>query len=67
MLQRNLLYTAITRAKQLLVLVGMRKALAIATKNDATRRRYSRLRERLTIPAEQASSTLSLTPRELPG
>jgi len=47
MLQRNLLYTAITRAKRLLVLVGTKKALAIATKNDATRRRYSRLRERL--------------------
>jgi exodeoxyribonuclease V alpha subunit len=47
MLQRNLLYTAITRAKRLLVLVGTRKALAIATKNDATRRRYGLLRERL--------------------
>ncbi len=47
MLQRNLLYTAITRAKRLLVLVGTRKAVAIAAKNDATRRRYSRLRERL--------------------
>lgn len=47
MLQRNLLYTAITRARRLLVLVGTRKALGIATRNDATRRRYSRLRERL--------------------
>jgi exodeoxyribonuclease V alpha subunit len=47
MLQRNLLYTAITRAKQLLVLVGTRKALAIAVKNDATRRRFSLLRDRL--------------------
>jgi len=54
MLQRNLLYTAITRAKQLLVLVGTRKALAIATKNDATRRRYSRLRERLAPSGAEA-------------
>jgi exodeoxyribonuclease V alpha subunit len=67
MLQRNLLYTAITRAKRLLVLVGTRKALAIATKNDATRRRYSRLRERLAAPAEGPSHSLSLTPREVPG
>jgi len=54
MLQRNLLYTAITRARRLLVLVGTRKALAIATKNDVTRRRYSRLRERLTASGAEA-------------
>jgi exodeoxyribonuclease V alpha subunit len=47
MLQRNLLYTAVTRARRLLVLVGMRKALAIAVKNNATLRRCSRLAERL--------------------
>ena len=47
MLQRNLLYTAVTRAKRLLVLVGMKKALAIAVKNDATLRRCSRLADRL--------------------
>lgn len=47
MLQRNLFYTAITRAKRLLVVVGTRKAVAIATKNDAFRRRYSHLRERV--------------------
>ena len=34
MLQRNLLYTAITRGRKLVVLVGSRRALAIATKND---------------------------------
>ncbi|HEX7629455.1 MAG TPA: AAA family ATPase, partial [Candidatus Methylomirabilis sp.] len=48
MLQRNLLYTALTRAKRLLVVVGTKKALAIATRNDAIRRRFSRLAERLT-------------------
>jgi exodeoxyribonuclease V alpha subunit len=47
MLQRNLLYTAVTRAKRLLVLVGMKKALAIAVKNDATLLRCSRLADRL--------------------
>ena len=35
MLQRNLLYTALTRAKRLLVVVGTKKAIAIAAKNDA--------------------------------
>ncbi len=47
MLQRNLLYTALTRAKRLLVLVGTKKAIAIAVRNDAIRRRYSRLTDRL--------------------
>ncbi len=47
MLQRNLLYTAITRAKRLLVAAGTQKAIAIATRNDAIRRRYSGLAERL--------------------
>ena len=49
LLQRNLLYTALTRAKRLLVVVGTKKALAIATRNDAIRRRFSRLAERLTV------------------
>jgi len=66
MLQRNLLYTAITRAKKLLVVVGTKKAIAIATKNDTIRRRYSRLRERLSASAG-APHRLSLTPNELPG
>jgi exodeoxyribonuclease V alpha subunit len=47
MLQRNLLYTALTRAKRLLVVVGTKKAIAIAAKNDAIRRRYSWLAGRL--------------------
>jgi exodeoxyribonuclease V alpha subunit len=45
MLARNLLYTGVTRGKKLVVLVGQRKALAIAVKNQGTRRRWSRLRE----------------------
>lgn len=47
MLQRNLLYTAITRGKKLVVIVGQKKALRIAVENDKTRTRYTRLAERL--------------------
>lgn len=47
MLNRNLLYTAITRARELLILIGTKKALAIATKNDRPVKRYTTLRERL--------------------
>jgi exodeoxyribonuclease V alpha subunit len=43
LLQRNLLYTGITRAKELAVLVGTKRALSIAVKNDKTRRRYTNL------------------------
>jgi exodeoxyribonuclease V alpha subunit len=45
MLERNHLYTALTRGKRLVVLVGQRKALAIAVKSDKQRRRWSKLRE----------------------
>jgi exodeoxyribonuclease V alpha subunit len=57
LLQRNLLYTAITRARQLCVLVGSRKALAIAAATDHGDRRNTALAERLVgrLPeAEQA-------------
>jgi exodeoxyribonuclease V alpha subunit len=47
LLQRNLLYTAITRGKKLVVLVGTKKALAIAVKNNKTVARYTRLKQRL--------------------
>ena len=47
MLQRNLLYTAITRAKQRVILVGSSEALGTAVSNDRTRRRHSLLAERL--------------------
>jgi len=47
LLQRNLLYTAITRAKQLVVLVGSKKAIAIAVKNDKVSQRYTALAARL--------------------
>lgn len=47
MLQKNLVYTAITRGKSLVILVGQRKALAIAVKNNKATRRWSMLEERL--------------------
>lgn len=45
MLQRNLLYTAMTRGKKLVILIGTKKALAIALKNDRPQQRLSRLAE----------------------
>ena len=47
MLQRNLLYTAITRAKQMIVIVGTPKALKLAIANDKVAQRYTTLKERL--------------------
>ncbi len=47
MLQRNLLYTAVTRARRLVVLVGTRKALALAVRNGDVAQRCSRLDVRL--------------------
>jgi exodeoxyribonuclease V alpha subunit len=49
MLQRNLVYTGVTRGKRLVVLVGQRKALAIAVKGAQARRRWSKLRDWLSI------------------
>jgi exodeoxyribonuclease V alpha subunit len=47
LLQRNLIYTAITRGKKLVVMVGTKKALAIGIKNDKILKRYTRLSQRL--------------------
>jgi len=47
MLQRNLIYTAVTRAKELLIMVGSKRALNVAIQNDRIRRRYTELKERL--------------------
>ena len=45
MLQRNLLYTGVTRGKKLVVLVGQKKAVAMAVRNVSGRRRWSKLNE----------------------
>jgi exodeoxyribonuclease V alpha subunit len=58
MLQRNLLYTGVTRGKRLVVLVGQKTAVAIAVKNVSGRRRWSKLNEWLSAsfhPARQPS------------
>ena len=55
MLRRNLLYTAITRGKRLVVIVGQKRALEIAVRNSDRERRHSRLKELL-----QAKSSANL-------
>jgi exodeoxyribonuclease V alpha subunit len=55
MLQRNLFYTGITRAKHLLVLVGQRKALGIAVRSDQARKRYSGLMKSLQAPSRSCT------------
>jgi exodeoxyribonuclease V alpha subunit len=47
LLQRNLIYTAVTRGRELVVMVGTQKALAIGVKNDKTQKRFSYLQHRL--------------------
>jgi len=53
MLQRNLVYTGVTRGKRLVVLVGQRKARAIAVKGARARRRWSKLRDCLAVTENQ--------------
>jgi exodeoxyribonuclease V alpha subunit len=53
MLQRNLIYTGVTRGKKLVVLVGQKKAVAIAVKNVSGRRRWSKLDEWLAAQSPQ--------------
>ncbi len=50
MLQRNLLYTGVTRAKRLVVLVGSRKALAAAVRTPGAGRRHTALTHRVALP-----------------
>ena len=49
MLQRNLIYTAVTRGKKLVVIVGSQKAMNIAVRNNTIHKRYTKLSERLQI------------------
>ena len=49
LLQRNLVYTGITRGKKLVVLIGQRKALGMAVKNNRTENRFSGLLARLLV------------------
>ena len=56
MLKRNLLYTGVTRGKRLVVLVGQKKAVAIAVRNVSGRRRWSKLDEWLALLTDGAES-----------
>jgi len=56
LLQRNLLYTALTRARRLCIFVGTRKALSIAVANNQAILRYSSLAERLRAVPETGNS-----------
>ena len=47
LLQRNLIYTAVTRGRNLVILVGSKKAINIAIRNDLVVKRYTMLKERL--------------------
>jgi exodeoxyribonuclease V alpha subunit len=47
LLQRNLIYTAVTRGKRLVVIVGSKRALTMGVKNESTMKRYTYLEERL--------------------
>jgi exodeoxyribonuclease V alpha subunit len=60
MLQRNLLYTGITRGKRLVVLLGQKKAIAIAVRNVSGRRRWSKLDEWLRRGASRAAPTAAV-------
>jgi len=57
MLQRNLLYTAITRARELVVIVGTVKALGIAVRNNRVSERYTSLSARIRSAGEERSAT----------
>ena len=60
MLQRNLLYTGVTRGKQLVVLVGQKKAVAIAVRNVSGRRRWSKLNEWLVGPMRKQTNAADM-------
>jgi len=67
MLARNLLYTGVTRGKRLVVLIGQRRALAIAVKNGSGRRRWSKLREWLAPGSAISGGPPGLAIRSAPG
>jgi len=56
LLQRNLLYTAVTRARELVVLIGSKKAIAMAVRNNKIARRNTRLAQRLTTQEKNVAS-----------
>jgi exodeoxyribonuclease V alpha subunit len=61
MLQRNLLYTGVTRGKNLVVLAGTKKAMAIAVKNNTVPQRHSHLRRLLEETAGKRKARAQLS------
>jgi hypothetical protein len=60
MLRRNLLYTGVTRGRQLVVIVGDRRAIGIAVRGGHSLRRWSKLEELArSRPTDQAEATVS--------
>ena len=64
MLKRNLLYTGVTRGKRLVVLVGQKKAVAIAVRNASGRQRWSKLDEWLAGETHTAERTAAGTGKD---
>lgn len=65
MLQRNLIYTGITRAKKICVLVGTKKALSFAIRNLSVLKRNTKLKERLnTLESQSAKVSMAAEPDE---
>jgi len=62
LLFRNLIYTAITRGKRLVVLIGSKKALQIAVRNQRMRKRYSGLLWLLQDPSEKKLPSIQIAP-----
>jgi exodeoxyribonuclease V alpha subunit len=62
LLFRNLLYTAVTRGKKLVILVGSKEALLIAVKNDRARDRFSALAPMFNYEEEQAFPPIKIVP-----
>ncbi len=65
MLQRNLLYTAITRAKEFVVIVGTKRAMNIAIRNNRVTQRYTNLDDRLKHAGRTESPPEDLEPDQL--
>jgi exodeoxyribonuclease V alpha subunit len=64
--RRNLLYTGVTRGKRLVVLVGQKKAVAIAVRNASSRRRWSKLDEWFSLAASGGSINSSFSNSVIP-
>ena len=55
LLQRNLVYTGVTRGKKLVILIGQRKALEMAIRNNETSKRFGGLVARLKLAADNST------------